>query len=103
MSDRLSVPVYKYVTLVEARSSPWPLCVNTYYHQARSFTAFDGDRLKAKSEIAARDSPMFRELWRDALDGGCWDEEHTSSRPKNRHADGRAGRVHHKAALRALP
>jgi hypothetical protein len=79
------------------------LWVNTHYHHARSFTAFDGDRLKAKSKIAARDPAMFRELWRDALDGGCWDDEHTSSRSKDRHADRRPSRVHHKAAFGALP
>jgi hypothetical protein len=46
---------------------------------------------------------MFRKLWRDALDGGCRDDEHTSSRPKNRHADRRATSINNKAALGALP
>jgi hypothetical protein len=102
MSDRLPVPVYEYVTLMKARSSTWPLWVNSHYHHTGSFTAFDGDRLKAKSKIAARDSPKFRKLWRDALDGGCRDNEHTSARSKNRHADARSSRVHHNAAFASL-
>ena len=102
MSDRLAIPLYKDVTLVEARLSTWPLWVNTHYHHARSFTAFDGDRLKAKSKIAARDPPVLSELWRDALDGGCWDDECTSSWPKNCHADRRPRHVYHKAAFGGL-
>jgi hypothetical protein len=103
MSDRLSVPVYEYVTLVQAGSSTRPSWVNTHYHHARSFISFDGDRLKAKSEIAARNPPMLSELWRDALDGVRWDDECTSSRSKNRHADRCPGRVYHNAAFGALP
>jgi|SRR5690242_16499882 hypothetical protein len=102
MSDGLAVPVYEYVTLVEAGSSTWPLWVNTHYHHAQSFIPFDGDGLKAKPKITARNSPVLRELWRNPLDGGCWDDEHTSPRPKNRHADRRPGHVDHKAAFGGL-
>src|SRR5262245_818920 len=102
MFDLLAIPVNEYVTLMKARSSTWTFRVDTHYHHTRSSIAFNGNRLKAKAEIAAGDPPVFRELWRDALDGGRWDDEHTSSRPKNCHADRRPGRVQHKATFGAL-
>jgi hypothetical protein len=77
------------------------LWFDAHDHGAWSFATFDGNRLETQSEIAARYASMARELWRDALDGGRWDDEHASTRPKNRHADRRAGRVQQEAAFGA--
>ena len=101
--NRLAVPGNKDIPLVDARQSAWSLWVNAHNHRARSVTAIEGDRLKAKTEIAAGDVTLAFELCCDALDCARWYDENTSTRSKHRHANRLPGRVEHEAAFGALP
>src|SRR6478609_9156764 len=103
MPDRLAVPADDDVPLVEARRGTRALRVDTHHHGARFVAAFDGNRLEAEAEIAARDAPVALKLRRDAFDRGRWDDEHTTTRPENRHADRLASRVEREAAFGAPP
>ena len=59
--------------------------------------------LEAEAEIAARDAPVALKLRRDPFDRGRWNDEHTPTRPENRHADRPASRIERETAFGAPP